>query len=161
MTGDFALSLENQEKIETYLTLLIEHEKKISELYRAYAQEFPAVRVFWQRLCNEEMQHAKCIETLAESGELSVRECFPAEAVQTSIHYVQKLIEEVPRHSHTLLNAVSLSLNLEVAMIENQFFEVFKGDSDELAEVFRTLTDQTREHLGQIREMLAECKIKP
>ena len=137
------------------LNLLREHEEAISRLYAAYARRFPADRDFWLSLSQEESQHASWIgllreRTEEESSGLIVNR-FPAAAITHSLNYISRLIEGANRPDLTPVNALSAALDIEQALLENRYFEVFDSNSAEVRRVLELLAQETRAHIEKVR----------
>jgi len=147
------------------IDLLKEHERVIGRLYAAYANRFPQERDFWLALSQEEDQHARWIESLQakreqERGVLIVNR-FPIEAINHSIDYVNKLIDQADRADLTPIKALSAALNLEQALLENRYFEVFASDSTEVRRVLEMLAQGTAAHVERVRRAWHESKQPP
>ena len=136
------------------IDLLKEHEKVIGRLYAAYADRFPQDRDFWLGLSQEEDQHAHWIESLqARKGPdcgVLVLNRFPLEAISHSIDYVNGLIDEADRADLTPIKALSAALNLEQALLENRYFEVFASDSADIRRVLEMLAQGTTAHVERV-----------
>ena len=144
------------------IDVLREHEKVIGRLYAAYARRFPQDRDFWLGLSQEEEQHAAWIESLQtkveqEPSGLMVNR-FPVAAVSHSIDYVNKLIDNVDRPDLTPTKAFSAALDLERALLENRYFEIFETDSVELRRVLQSLAQGTQGHVERVRQAWQRSK---
>jgi hypothetical protein len=137
------------------LELLREHERALGRLYRTYAECFAGQSEFWLRLAAEEDQHAEWLGSLRlrleddESGRLLDR--FPTGAIEHSLVYVNKLIANAHTSGITPLRALSVALDLEQALLESRYFEVFESDSPELKRTLETLAESTHAHLAAVR----------
>ncbi|MBN1393341.1 MAG: hypothetical protein JW947_11150 [Sedimentisphaerales bacterium] len=149
-------------KIEKEPGLLLEamkeHEEVIARLYDCYAGKFPEHRSFWAELSKEEVQHADWIDTLRsrieEGSEDIVVDRFPVVAIEDSINFINRQITRAADADFELINALSTALDLEKALIENKYFEVFEGDSKETIRTLASLARSTREHRQRIQEMV-------
>jgi rubrerythrin len=137
------------------LDLLREHEKAIGRLYETYAHRFPQDREFWLILAQEEDQHARWIDLLQREVEEDptglVVNRFPAAAINHSLHYLNRLVEEAQRPSLTPVNALSAALDIEQALLENRYFEVFASDSAGIQRLLHLLIQATRAHVERVR----------
>jgi len=142
------------------LESLKEHERVIAQLYEVYASKFPEYEDFWSQLSGEEIQHADRIEELQAriegSEEDFVAKRFAIGAVEHSIEYVKKLIESAAQPDLLLMNALSTALYLEMALIENKYFEVFEADSPGTRRALDMLAQDTREHSQRLRKVREE-----
>ena len=144
------------EMVTQALDLLIEHEKVIGRLYAAYAERFPQDREFWLSLSQEEDHHAECIESLRPriesdpSGMIVAR--FPTPAIEHSIAYVNRLIDQAEHPGLTRVKAFSAAMDIETALLENKYFEVFASDNPPLRRTLEALEQGTRAHLQKVRQ---------
>jgi hypothetical protein len=140
------------------LDMLREHEKAIGRLYETYAHRFPQDREFWLILAQEEDQHARWIDLLQRRVENDpsglVVNRFPAAAINYSLHYIDRLVEDAQRPSLTPVNALSAALDIEQALLENKYFEVFTSDSAAIQRLLHLLTQGTKAHLERVRTAL-------
>jgi hypothetical protein len=141
------------------LGLMHEHEKLISELYSVFAKRFPQYEEFWNNLSNDEIKHAEWIEKLQTDVNNSkgvVVERFPAAAIERSSNFVRALIQQTSELEFTLINAISHALNLEEALIENRYFEIFQSQSSEVQMTLNSLKNETQKHFKLIRSLRQE-----
>ncbi|MEN6424174.1 MAG: hypothetical protein ABFE13_02335 [Phycisphaerales bacterium] len=138
------------------LDLLKQHERVIGKLYAAYADRFPEEREFWLGLSQEEDGHAGYIESLeqriADDPAGLIVDRFPAAAIEHSIAYVNKLIDQADHPSLTRVKALSAAMDIERALLENKYFEVFASDSPSIRRTLEILNRGTQAHLRKIRQ---------
>lgn len=146
------------------LNALALHETKVSELYQAFAQALPEWNSFWLVLVKEEHMHALWLHSLKEKLEKQegiLNECqFNPLVVQTSMTYLQRMIDEVKTQGIKPMRALALSLDLEGALLEKNFFQVYESDSVHVQQVFSRLREQTLEHRQRIQVKLDEERAK-
>ena len=139
------------------LEALKEHELAIANLYEVYADVFPECRDFWIDLSKDELQHANWIDALyakiKNSDEDFVAERFRIEPVKHSIEYVNQQAAGAYEPDFTLINALSTALQLEKALIEKKYFEVFAGDSAQTQRTLGLLADCTRTHHDKLHNL--------
>jgi rubrerythrin len=142
----------------TPFDLLREHEKAIGRLYETYAHRFPQDREFWLTLAQEEDQHARWIELLQrkveEDPSAMVVNRFPAAAINHSLHYISRLMEGAQQPGLTPINALSAALDIEQALLENKYFEVFASESAGIQNLLHLLAQATRAHIEKVRSAL-------
>ncbi|MBN1509376.1 MAG: hypothetical protein JW955_21195 [Sedimentisphaerales bacterium] len=136
--------------------VLKKHERAIGRLYAAYARRFPKDSDFWLSLSEEEEQHARWIESLQarleqEPGGRVVKR-FPIAAIHHSIRYIDELIDGTNRVDLTPIKALSSALDVERALLENRYFEVFESDSPEVQHLLTSLAQGTKAHIEKIQE---------
>jgi hypothetical protein len=133
---------------------LKEHEKALARLYEAYAERFPEYEEFWAELAREEIQHASWLDTILtrieNSAEDFVVERFSIATIEHSIGYVEQLATRAHQPDFVLINALSTALQLEKALIENNYFEVFEGDSANTKRILDLLAQSTQIHYEKL-----------
>jgi rubrerythrin len=155
--------MEQSEEEINQLTYLIRHEETLGQLYLAFATEFPDFEGFWKGISIEEDNHARWIRALnpkIKEGKIAFdKERFATDAIQTSIDYINSQIKSIQQHHEiTILSAASIGLDLEKAMIDNAWFEVFKTDAPELQKVLEALAAATKRHAEKIEKLWKEIK---
>ena len=139
------------------LKAMIEHEKTISLLYKAYAEKFPELKAFWTKLSKEEMEHASWIKKLqkrVEDGSEQVFvDRFPLGAINFSINHLKHRIDESQTPDLKIIKALSVAVDVELGLIEGKYFEVSVGDSDFTKSTLARLAKATQEHLQYVRKM--------
>lgn len=139
------------------LDLLKEHEKVIARLYSAYAERFPQEREFWQGLSEEERLHAGWLESLqsdiANDPRGLIVNRYPQAAVEHSIRYINKLINHAVDPNLTRVKALSAAMDIENALLENRYFEVFASDNPAIQRTLECLDRGTRVHLQRVRQL--------
>ena len=122
---------------------MIQHEVSIGKLYRVFSEKFPEYFSLWSRLAEEEAGHANWIRKFKEkidAGTVYLKDNrFKVVAIGTSMKYIQGLIDKAKQGEMAAIKALSLALDLEKALIENEYFEFFETDSAELKAVLRDL----------------------
>jgi rubrerythrin len=150
---------------DALLTILQEHELVIGRLYGAYAQRFPDYAHFWEKLSEEERKHAACLKSLRtqmqNDPDIVIVERFSTDAVEFSIRYVKELIERSGQPEFKIINALSLAMKLEEALLENNFFEVLAGDTEDVRGVLEILTHETKRHFQILKNAFRDYKANP
>ena len=138
------------------------HEQALGRLYKAYARRFPAQAEFWSRLAREEDEHAGWIDTLQaefrDDPSSLVTNRFPVAAVEHSIAFIDKLITKADAPDLTSLNAVAAALNLEQALLENKYFEVFETDKVEAKRLLALLRDEAHAHCQIVQQTWEQAR---
>ena len=141
---------------EVILGALKEHELAIANLYKVYAEIFPECKDLWMELSREELQHAKWLDTLQagveENSEDFVVDRFPMAAIEHSIDYVKQSAAKAHQADFLLINALSTALQLEKALIENKYFEVFESDSNNTKRTLDRLAQCTQIHYEKLHK---------
>jgi rubrerythrin len=147
------------------ILMLTRHEEVIGSLYNACSLRFPDTAKFWQTLVLEEKAHADVLRTLekqlaTQKVVLNHRK-FNVTGIQTAINHVEKQKQNVEKGSVNLLQALAMALDIERAIIDRDFFEVFESDSFMMKREFNELRKHTSEHIGRITAKLEECRNQP
>lgn len=131
-------------------------ERVIGQLYKIYARKFASDYSFWIQLFREEEEHAKLVKELekeAKQGNLTFdNQRFKVNAIQTTIQYVQKKIDQANDSSMTERDAYHIALDIENGLLEKNFFRTFKADQAGLKEVLNKLIHDTAEHRNRIKQ---------
>lgn len=130
--------------------LLVDHEEMLEQLYTEYARRFNSHGEFWTQLSLEEQDHAQRIQQLAEyikKGAAKIdKEQVTIDAVKMSMKYINEQIIRSRSGELTLINALSITYQIEKALIDGQIDEVFKGYTQEARSFIRELGGILLEH---------------
>lgn len=144
------------------LNLLKDHEEALGQLYAAYAFRFPSDREFWLGLSREEQEHANWVQSLRSRIEDDpsslVVDRFPTAAIEHSLAYIAKLIERAEASGTTRINALSNALDLERALLEHRYFEVFSSGDPQIHRTLQLLQQNTQTHLRKVQDLWEACK---
>lgn len=150
--------MEKQEIVE----LLALHEESISKLYSVISKRFIEYQNFWEKLADEEMQHAGSIRKLLLriQGGLGIvnSEKFSFSKLSESLADIQEATGRVEEPDFTLQDALSLSLSIEESLLEGKYFEVFIGNCAEVKQVQYCLEAAVKDHCQRIRQIAARAK---
>ncbi|MGI2336350.1 MAG: hypothetical protein ACRKGH_06905 [Dehalogenimonas sp.] len=145
------------------IDLMARNEILISDLYLTYAELFPKLGGFWADLADDEKHHAEWLKQLKSpflehTGTISVR--FSANTLEAYGVYLEKQCTLAKSRKINLAKAITTSLYIEKSLIENRFFEIFEGRSQEWTEVKRDLIAETRIHLAKMQQMAKENNLQ-
>lgn len=156
------MGYEIAENPDVLLDFMQQHEQAIAALYQAYAERFEAYADFWTDLSRAELKHAACLallqSRLKDNPDIVIVRRFSIDAIKSSIRYVTELIHRVTQPEFSPINAFSLAMKLEEALLEKDFFEIFTGDSQETKDTLLLLLHETQEHFEVIKDALNEYK---
>jgi len=124
------------------------------ELYWAFAENFPEHSKQWNKLAEEEKNHAFIIRGLAhalESEELK-KSFFNVHIseIESAIAEIKKMITAAHGHSLTSAEAVKAAAGIERGLLESSVFTVFKTNDQKMTEVIKKLTQDTKSHFEQL-----------
>ncbi len=140
------------------IELLAQNEEVFNKLYVLYAGKYPEYKDFWQKIADEETNHALWLRDLKpdiEIGNLSFNEGrFDLTLVfQLSEHVKQKL-NEAQNQTLPITEVLKISLAMEKSLLEGKFFEVVETDQISLKTTLFNLAKSTEEHIQRIEDLL-------
>jgi len=144
------------------LDLLIQHEEAVRNLYKACVRKFPKQADFWGTLVREEQAHAEVLialarELKAENVFLNDRK-FNTVGVNTAIAHINKQRQLTETSNTPFLQVVAIALDIERAMVEKDFFDIFETDTPAMKQEFTALRKHSAEHAHRIAKMLDQLK---
>jgi rubrerythrin len=140
------------------LEMLIRHEFAIQQLYELFASMFKSHQKFWQKIAKDEQRHSHWLETLRSKK--SLKNWFLSEsrlkmqAITASIRYVEMQITRAQKGNFNLLEALSISKDLETALLEKQFSKMSPSVPEKIRTIFIKLAGETEQHLKEIATAL-------
>ena len=152
------------EPLET-IELLAENEMVISRIYRVFSERFPDYRDFWEKMAEEEIQHADMIRSVVpEVKEGTVR--FKGQHLdETSVgmfrDYLKVSLARAGEQDIPLKDAFETALAIEHDLIERSFFDLFEADTEELSLIFEGLASSTREHHRRLVQAVEKSRQSP
>jgi len=143
------------EQIQT-LGLMAAHESALAELYRAYAKKLPGYEEFFGGLAADEVLHARMVAGFADEvkrGKVQVRPGrFSSQEILSSLDFARARVAEAERGGMSLMEALSTAKDLEDALIERKYFEIFEDDGPELTRLLERLATETEAHRRKVTE---------
>jgi rubrerythrin len=132
------------------IELLADNEMVISRIYGVFSERFPEYQDFWEKMAEEEMQHADMIRSVVpEVKEGTVRlkaQRFDETSVGMFRDYLKYSLARAGERDIPLKDAFETALAIEHDLLERSFFDLFEADTRELMLVFQGLASSTREH---------------
>ena len=136
------------------------NEEAVAHLYEAYAQSFPECADFWSDLAVDELTHAEWLRSLAGRAEDAAvyinEDRFKKEAISAFGEYLRDQLARVQSQRLPLITALSVARDVERALIERRFFEVFESDSVEMKHLLHRLAESVEEHLRKVEQRWIE-----
>ena len=141
----------------------IELEQNASRLYAGFAHAFADDRPFWNKLCEEERNHADLLHTLGEDfisedpllENLFTESLSSIAASNDSLKSLIASIGETPLERH---RAFEIALSLETGTGEKHLHILSaRAPSNTMEEVIQTLLDADRKHAERIRAYAKRC----
>ena len=146
------------EEQTSHARLLESYEEAMSGLYKEYAKLFPGHRADWQRLAEDEIQHADWVRTLRKriedgSVRLSQEHMVTAGQIMNALDRAAAEAARAQEGNLSLATAVATAAQLEREMLERNWFRFFDTDSDELKRVFQSLAVETAKHVEALQKL--------
>lgn len=149
--------MENKARQKELIATLIKNEKAMEALYRTYAEKLVLYREFWLKIAADEESHAAWIDTLYAKMEKGLADFaenrFPMEAINDFVRYIEEKEKEAQEGRTTLSEALETAVHIERGLLENKFFQVFKGDSLEVQIILEALRMGTAEHFREVERV--------
>jgi hypothetical protein len=78
---------------------------------------------------------------------------FPTGTIELSLVYINRLIENAEASHPTRINSLSVALDIERALLEHRYFEVFKSDNPQIRLTLQLLQKSTQSHLERVQHL--------
>jgi hypothetical protein len=146
------------------LSMLMESERRIGDLYTIFAGQFPEQMVFWQKLASEEEAHATWVRTILmqmRDGHIEFDAVhYAPESYQLFLDYMGRIITQATTYQASLFQALTVAKDIEEALLEKNFTAVFVPKTPETTRMLRRMHASTEEHLRRVTEMALKYKPK-
>jgi len=141
------------------IRLMIKSELSFSLLYKKYSQLFPN-KDFWLQLAKEEVVHAEWLKALYESRDVKEMKdhLFPVESLKLILDSIEEDLRSADKK--TSEEALSIALMYEKSMVEREYFDIFRSDSDQLISVLKKLEKETEGHISKIEEEIKSLNVR-
>ena len=132
------------------IDLLVENELTIGRFYRLCAERFADLKDFWTKLADQEEDHGRWIQQLkaeiSEGGAAYKTEMVQPIAVQSSIVYVNEQVSRLQKGDLSLVNVLSIAVNMERSAFESRIFDAFTGYSQTAKKLIADLKQALQNH---------------
>jgi rubrerythrin len=132
------------------MDLLVENELAVARFYRLCAERFAALKDFWSGLADQEEDHGQWIRQLKaeikEGGAEYKPEKVKPIAVQSSINYLNEQSTRLENGGLSLVNALSIAVNIERSVFESRIFDAFSGYSQAAKKLIADLKQALLDH---------------
>lgn len=146
---------------EQVIEKLSQHEEFLSQLYQTYS-EYQPNREFWIKMMDEEKKHANLIRSFRSqinSDRVFINEKrFKIPVIEFSMRHIEEKIQEAKNKKIELAQALIISLDIENALLEKRYFEIFEGDSIELKHKLEAMEKSIKEHIVFVQKELNKIK---
>lgn len=146
----------NLESFQQILSLLVEAEQALAELYGLFAQRAPTDSSFWQAIAGQELEHAAKILSMRALVEqkpevFSVGRMFTVPAVKTFIAGVRGNIDRTLQGELAPDRFVPLALSFETSLLEGRFYEIFHSTDLAFNALRNEIVAETQSHQRALR----------
>ena len=143
--------MKKKHECKQIIELMIKSELSISKLYKKYSQLY-SNHDFWLRLAKEEIVHAEWLKALYESRDVKEMkdQLFPNQSLELILDSIAEDIKSADQKTPD--EALNIALMYEKSMVEREFFEVFKTNSEQLNSIMERLESETEAHIKRIEE---------
>ncbi|MGB4088876.1 MAG: hypothetical protein WBK44_04050 [Smithellaceae bacterium] len=139
-------------------------ELEISNLYRLFAQKFPAHSQLWNALSSDELNHAAYVKemfSLAEAGKVFFNEkTTKTYTIKTINDDIKTVYKKTEAGQYTIINALAYSVNLEDSIIEKKFYDYFSTNDRDINLLINKIKQETIEHSQRVKKALEEEKLR-
>lgn len=141
------------------IDLFEDNELKISILYKLYSQKIPDHKIFWKKISDEEVIHAREIaKSFSKEKECFKENKFSRGVINYVSGYVEEKIEEARKNKITHADAINIALRIEQSILEKKCFEMFIPTNKTVKQVLKRLNKDTERHANQLRKELKKIK---
>lgn len=149
---------------DSIIDIFQNNELKISVLYRIYSRKLRSHKGFWEKLSDEEVEHAKKISGInnKEFKDSFQETKFSRGIISYVNDFVDEQIKKARMRKVSHLEALNISLRIEQSLLEKKCFEIFIPTDKKIRSVAERLNKDTKEHERLLRKELEreEKKIK-
>lgn len=145
------------EQLETAQKFL-EIETGLSELYETFARSFMKHVDFWEKLSQEEAQHAYMVQTLIDEAKKG-RLIFDDPRIH--IRILSNMVEDIQEARRRAREgefdsdkAFRFALNFESTIVEKKAFDNFTGTEEKVVDVLGKLKTYSMRHRERIEEYI-------
>lgn len=154
------IDIDKPSQTNAVIEKLANHEEMLMSLYYAFS-EYMADKDFWLEIAAEEMSHAHQIRSwyaLALENKTFTTERFKLPAIELSLQFIGSRLEEAKRKEIPPDRALGLALDIEKALLEKKFFEIFESDSVEFKHQLMAMARSIESHIEKIENESAKIK---
>jgi len=136
------------------------HELILAKMYKQFSKAHPHHCQFWSQLAHEEAMHAKWIKSLGqhfENGNIGLLECqINHQAIKTSISHLERQTKASKNGHLSLLNAVTVALDIEKSLIDKKVFDIFDLAGVKNGRIRANLEKETTRHRQSLEQLYSD-----
>jgi len=150
--------MSNEFPVHDEIELVAKHEETLGRLYDTYSSIFPEHREFWIGIADEESGHAAWVRGFRSrcmEGSCKVKEGrFRIKAIESSMNFMNKQMQAALSGSVNILTAAATASDIEHALLDKDFFEVYDTDDEDLKNTLDFLRLETEKHARKVADFL-------
>jgi hypothetical protein len=140
----------------------------MGQLYKRYADRFPACDELWSSMASEQIEQARSIRELranVQTGKVTLKESrFPSTVLEIFHEYIKGLLYDTLERKISLEAAIETALYIQWSLLKQDCFGRFKEDLEEcrsLANHFDLAVCRRRDRLLKVLEETRRPSPKP
>jgi rubrerythrin len=142
-------------KKDKILDLFEQNELNVSRLYKLYSKIDEKYQKFWEKLAQEEIQHALEIRKSYQGQEDIFQENkFSRGIIKYVADFVQESVDRAKKDKLSQTEALETALRIEQSFLEKKCFEIFIPSHQKVKKVLEKLNQETEEHVERLRNQL-------
>jgi rubrerythrin len=142
-------------KKDKILDLFEQNELNVSRLYKLYSKIDEKYQKFWEKLAQEEIQHALEIRKSYQGQEDIFQENkFSRGIIKYVADFVQESVDRAKKDKLSQTEALETALRIEQSFLEKKCFEIFIPSHQKVKKVLEKLNQETEEHVERLRNKL-------
>lgn len=136
------------------------NEEKISELYRKFSSLFPGDSALWDKLVEDEKNHAFLIRDFGKMLRDSDIRFNPNRFTLDNMEMFRKFLENSIQESGGMgrEKCLETAAQIERSLVEAETFAVFESDVADMKMLFGILEKETKKHYDMITELMGGSK---
>lgn len=146
-------------KKDNILDLFEQNEQNVSRLYKLYSKIDEKYQKFWEKLAQEEIQHALEIrESYQGQEDIFQENKFSRGIIKYVADFVQESLNRAKKYKLSQREALETALRIEQSFLEKKCFEIFIPSHQKVKKVLEKLNQETEEHVERLRNQLVKME---
>jgi len=145
--------------------LMAKVEEMMEKHYQACAERFIAQKDFWNNVAQEEANHKQCLRDLYGKVKDNLvfldEKRFNKTSIKEFHKHLQNMLQAIQLESASMKEALQNSIQMETLLLEKNFFEIFKTDSEDIKRTINRIVEDTKNHRLRMEEVLTSLSASP
>jgi len=138
--------------------LMAKVEEMMEKHYQACAERFIAQKDFWNNVAQEEANHKQWLRDLYGKVKDNLvfldEKRFNKTSIKEFHKHLQNMLQAIQLESVSMKEALQNSIQKETLLLEKNFFEIFKTDSEDIKRTINRIVEDTKNHRLRMEELL-------